>query len=151
MYDSETGYYYLQSRYYDPVTSRFINADVPEMAAMELLTGEILSTNLFSYCFNNPVNHSDPTGYAAGGVTKVQFNWWGFDLYLSDSTKNALMVGQAAGAALAGKLVKGYGLLIWTTAWAARTLINWVGRNRNGVILRYLYLPLFQLYWVKSQ
>ena len=26
-YDSETGFYYLQSRYYDPATRRFINAD----------------------------------------------------------------------------------------------------------------------------
>ena len=28
VYDDETGLYYLQSRYYDPVTGRFINADV---------------------------------------------------------------------------------------------------------------------------
>ena len=26
-HDSETGFYYLQSRYYDPATRRFINAD----------------------------------------------------------------------------------------------------------------------------
>ena len=26
-YDSETGFYYLQSRYYDPEISRFINGD----------------------------------------------------------------------------------------------------------------------------
>ena len=26
-YDSETGFYYLNSRYYDPETGRFINAD----------------------------------------------------------------------------------------------------------------------------
>ena len=26
-YDSETGFYYLQSRYYDPETGRFLNAD----------------------------------------------------------------------------------------------------------------------------
>ncbi|MGN1195544.1 MAG: RHS repeat-associated core domain-containing protein [Acutalibacteraceae bacterium] len=26
-YDVETGFYYLQSRYYDPVTGRFVNAD----------------------------------------------------------------------------------------------------------------------------
>ena len=25
-YDTETGYYYLNSRYYDPVTGRFLNA-----------------------------------------------------------------------------------------------------------------------------
>ena len=26
-YDAETGFYYLQSRYYDPETGRFLNAD----------------------------------------------------------------------------------------------------------------------------
>ena len=28
IYDTETGFYYLQSRYYDPANHRFINADV---------------------------------------------------------------------------------------------------------------------------
>ena len=27
-YDSESGLYYLQSRYYDPITCRFISADI---------------------------------------------------------------------------------------------------------------------------
>ena len=27
IYDSETGFYYLQSRYYDPTVGRFLNAD----------------------------------------------------------------------------------------------------------------------------
>ena len=54
-YDYETGLYYLQSRYYDPVTHRFINADGQ-------LNGDILGCNLFSYCSNNPVIRSDKTG-----------------------------------------------------------------------------------------
>ena len=56
-YDNETGLYYLQSRYYDSETSRYINADEPLM----LYEGEI---NLFSYCYNNPAVYSDPTGMA---------------------------------------------------------------------------------------
>ena len=58
--DSETGYYYLQSRYYDPSICRFINADmynIPQ-ASKENFVG----TNLFAYCNNNPVNNIDPTG-----------------------------------------------------------------------------------------
>ena len=54
-YDSDTDLYYLQSRYYDANTGRFINADEPEM----ILEGE---TNLFVYCGNNPVNRHDYSG-----------------------------------------------------------------------------------------
>ena len=58
-YDVETGFYYLQSRYYDPVVSRFINADSYASTG----TG-LLSYNMFAYCGNNPVNNSDPSGNA---------------------------------------------------------------------------------------
>ncbi len=58
-YDSETGFYYLMSRYYDPVTHRFINADGYFQAG-----GSILDTNMSAYCRNNPVMYSDPTGEA---------------------------------------------------------------------------------------
>ena len=56
-FDSETGFYYLQSRYYDPKICRFINAD--DFAS----TGQgILGHNMFAYCGNNPVNFCDPLG-----------------------------------------------------------------------------------------
>ena len=56
-YDTETGFYYLQSRYYDPAISRFINADSYGS------TGQgFLGTNMFAYCQNNPLTYSDPTG-----------------------------------------------------------------------------------------
>ena len=60
IYDAETGFYYLQSRYYDPAIGRFINADA--FAS----TGQgILGNNMFAYCNNNPVNCSDPSGSIA--------------------------------------------------------------------------------------
>lgn len=65
-YDTESGLYYLQSRYYDPVAHRFINAD----GYVSTGTG-ILGHNMFAYCDNNPVNYSDPMGqcyYTAGGL-----------------------------------------------------------------------------------
>ncbi len=56
-YDTETGFYYLQSRYYDPVTHRFINADSYSS------TGQgIIGYNMFAYCNNSPVIQADHTG-----------------------------------------------------------------------------------------
>lgn len=56
-YDFETGFYYLQSRYYDPANHRFINAD------SYASTGQgFVGTNMFAYCNNNPVILLDVSG-----------------------------------------------------------------------------------------
>ena len=62
-YDNETGYYYLQSRYYDASICRFINADIPEIA--QVSKGIPTGTNLFAYCNNDSVNKYDPIGTMA--------------------------------------------------------------------------------------
>ena len=52
-YDTETGFYYLNSRYYDPATRRFISADT-------IIDGrDFDGMNLYAYCWNNPVTHTD--------------------------------------------------------------------------------------------
>lgn len=56
-YDVETGWYYLQSRYYNPEWGRFLNADGYLNA-----NGDIIGFNLFAYCSNNPIMGYDPTG-----------------------------------------------------------------------------------------
>ena len=58
-YDSETGFYYVSSRYYDPEVGRFINADDTEYLGAD---GSVLSYNLFAYCMNDPVNRFDVDG-----------------------------------------------------------------------------------------
>ena len=63
VYDEETGLYYLKSRYYDPLTGRFLNADV----YCDTQSGTPLSTNMFAYCENNAINKSDDEGKDA---------WW---------------------------------------------------------------------------
>ncbi len=56
-YDHETGLYYLNSRYYDPETGRFVNADVYAS------TGDSsIACNMFAYCRNNPVSKIDGDG-----------------------------------------------------------------------------------------
>ena len=56
-YDRETGFYYLQSRYYDPATGRFLNADSRING-----NGDIAGYNMYAYCSNNPMMCVDPTG-----------------------------------------------------------------------------------------
>ena len=61
-YDTETGFYYLQTRYYDPSICRFINADNYELV-MLLGRGGVGGFNVYSYCFNNPILFIDDGGY----------------------------------------------------------------------------------------
>ncbi|MDD3400151.1 MAG: RHS repeat-associated core domain-containing protein [Eubacteriales bacterium] len=86
VYDTETGWYYLQSRYYNPEVGRFISSDVL------LSTGQgVLGHNSYAYCLNNPINMSDPSGldaivlYDSSGLGHIGIliqddngTWWHF-------------------------------------------------------------------------
>lgn len=58
--DEETGFYYLQSRYYDAEIGRFINADGVMMIGTD--GKDIYKDNLYVYCNSNPINCVDYTG-----------------------------------------------------------------------------------------
>ena len=86
VYDEETGLYYLQSRYYDPLTGRFVNADV----YCDTYTGNPLSTNMFVYCENDAINYVDNDGrrtYFLNGINNNSKN--GITWYAS-ALKNKL-------------------------------------------------------------
>ncbi len=86
-FDTETGFYYLNSRYYDPVTGRFLNSDGL------VSTGQgVLGQNMFAYCENNPVMGYDPYG---------RFNWGIFaDIAITAvSAMISIGVGVATGVA----------------------------------------------------
>ncbi|MBR7160770.1 MAG: RHS repeat-associated core domain-containing protein, partial [Clostridia bacterium] len=59
-YDDETGLYYLQTRYYDPETRRFISPDTYDYLNPTSTHG----LNLYLYCNNDPVNYYDPSGHS---------------------------------------------------------------------------------------
>ena len=59
-YDTETGLYYLNSRYYDPETGRFISADTTEVLTATPMA--LTDKNLYAYCDNNPVVRVDYGG-----------------------------------------------------------------------------------------
>ena len=71
VFDEETGFYYLQSRYYNPEVGRFISSDVL------LSTGQgVLGHNAYAYCLNNPCRLSDSEGASATlaiGGTAIAF------------------------------------------------------------------------------
>ena len=59
-YDSDSGWYYLQSRYYNPTWGRFISVD-----AFDVLTAtpnQLTDKNIFAYCDNNPITRIDEDG-----------------------------------------------------------------------------------------
>ena len=66
VYDEETSWYYLQSRYYNPEIGKFISADV------YLSTGRgVLGHNAYAYCRNNPIVRLDPSGMADEDETDI--------------------------------------------------------------------------------
>ena len=83
-YDSETGFYYLQSRYYDPVNRRFINAD------SYASTGQgFIGTNMFAYCNNSPILFVDHDGNDAEAV-----GWWASTMWWLCAADGPLPVGE---------------------------------------------------------
>ena len=74
-YDSETGFYYLQSRYYDPENHRFINADT------KASTGQgFVGTNAFVYANNNPILLADD----GGDTAEIILDYRVFQFYTGD-------------------------------------------------------------------
>jgi len=67
-YDTEAGLYYVNSRYYDPETGRWISPE-PNVDFEEFDEGAgLLGYNLYAYCANNPIMYKDETGE---GITLV--------------------------------------------------------------------------------
>ena len=110
-YDNETGFYYLQSRYYDPANRRFINADTYSSTD----PGDAIGCNMFAYCGNNPVMRNDYSGDA----------WWHWVVatvaVVGLAVASVVTCGGAAAAAMtATALISG----TCTTVPAAATIIT---------------------------
>ena len=93
-YDEESKMYYCKTRYYVPEWCRWLNTDSP----LFLDFNNIQSTNLFSYCGNDPVNNVDPNGQA--------WEWGSFWQGIG-----YLVTG--IGAIIAGALVVASGVALW--------------------------------------
>ena len=71
-FDTETGLYWVQTRYYNPEWCRWISPDTLDYLDPETAHG----LNLYAYCGNDPVNFADPSGQSAIG-TLVAFFFFG--------------------------------------------------------------------------
>lgn len=90
--DPDTGFVYMQARYYDSSTGRFLSVD-----PVKPISGNIFNFSRYGYANNNPLTHIDPDGRMTG----VWSDWRGDytqDNYgdrhecnycLSNATKNA--------------------------------------------------------------
>lgn len=72
--DPDTGLVYMQARFYDPDTGRFLSIDPVNVSA-----GNVLTFNRYVYADNNPINKSDPTGMCPDKnpcFEATPFNWY---------------------------------------------------------------------------
>lgn len=104
-FDAETGTIYLRARYYDPTIGRFISRDS--------VTGENtdpLSLNLYTYCHNNPIIGTDPSGHIPRWLKNTLKVAAGVAVIGGLAVATAVTGGAAAvvaGAALSGAIAGG--------------------------------------------
>ncbi|MGB8451173.1 MAG: RHS repeat-associated core domain-containing protein, partial [Anaerocolumna sp.] len=124
-YDKETGLYYLNTRMYDPKTTRFLQEDT--------YTGDPndpLSLNLYTYCSNNPVIYWDPTGHSWKDITNF------FKTGASKIGKTVGAVGKRVKAGGKGAVNIAEGMLAPTADWMTYGYA-W-GRDKVGGVLNKL-------------
>ena len=135
-YDTETGLYYLNSRYYNPDFGRFISVDG------QLNKTGLSETNLFAYCDNNPINRADQggniwhivvgafVGGLIGGVTQAASN-----LIQGKPVTDGLVSSVLSGAASGALAATGAGLIAVIAGNAAISMaenaINQVIENKG--------------------
>ena len=170
-YDTEIGLYYLQTRYYDPTTGRFVTIDGIAYADPESING----LNLYAYCGNNPVMNVDPTGTfilslfliclgvglvagaITGGVIAYNEGYRGWDLVgkIALGALTGAFVGAGVGfvagmgtaaivgglASVAGKFVSDVTASVISQSWAFGTWEDYAVAFIFGGLLKGLKIP----------
>ena len=126
-YDTETGLYYLKSRYYDPQTGRFISMDSIDYLDPETIGG----ANLYAYCGNNPVMYMDLKG--------CKYEWIGWLISGLEVVLGTVLIATGVGA------IKGFELIGVGAGSIISALVNtannegafwsgWTGGQVSGLL-----------------
>ena len=114
-YDTETGFYYLKTRYYSPEICRFLSSDTEEVLSAS--TYLISDKNLFAYCDNNPVIRKDTGGQywhlviggivggAIAGISSALSGGDGIDIAISVIAGIGSGVLSASGVGIIGQVI----------------------------------------------
>ncbi|OYD06916.1 DNRLRE domain-containing protein [Paludifilum halophilum] len=141
-YDEETGFYYLQSRYYNPEIGRFLTRD-----RFQGFEEEPLSQNRYTYVENNPVMGVDPDGYTRRFI-KVTYETY----YISNNTLDKI-IGVSGAAGWIQHLLRRVGSYVGFGVTGLAVYLRYWVAGSNGVkisIPYYWYQNLhykFEWYW----
>ena len=140
------GLYYLTTRFYDYMTGRFINADVPSVClynGFEIPEG----SNLYSYCRNNPISYVDPSGHFPWLILAAVLLFTPIGGFVTQAAVSAISYVAMSAWAL-GDLIFNDG----KGAWADMCSIKWnpFNTNENKVVESnnisfYKGVPVFQI------
>lgn len=137
-FDVETGWYYLNARYYSPIIGRLISPD--ELAILDESRSQINGLNLNMYCADNPVMNVDPSGR----------DWWsdfwkgvvgivvGVIVSVTEVVAGTILMITGVGAGVGvGLISTGFGSIIGGTMNAIHGgsfIAGWVGGQVSGLI-----------------
>ena len=160
----QIGLYYLTTRFYDYMTGRFVNADVPSVCIDNGLTVPE-GCNLYSYCRNNPISYVDPTGHFAliigilltttviggviGGVVSYRNGKSGWDL-VSD-----IFLGAMIGLAFGGLLIATIGAVAYGLFGVSATVLGGVEASKafalGATVFDFVAFGIAPLYGIAMQ
>lgn len=124
-----TGLDYAVNRHYDSQQGRFTQVDPAGMNAVDLSSPQTL--NLYAYCTNDPINHTDPSGLGFFSFLKKLFKWIVLIVTVIVAVLTVMYTGQIHAAI---GLIKTVFAVIAAVASAVSQVANALGLQRLGVI-----------------
>ncbi|MCH3977141.1 MAG: helix-turn-helix domain-containing protein [Bacilli bacterium] len=127
-FDQETGLYYLNARYYDPETGRFISQDNISYLEPEMING----LNLYAYCGNNSVMNVDRNGTSWWNPFTWDAKTWNIIGAIATVAVIAVAVAATAALAIATGGIAGAAIMFIAISTGFGTAIGGASAIANG-------------------